>query len=79
MTDDERRHAAQAILEVPFFHQLWEELEQAAVNACIFCPSTDHEKRLAHAVEARTIRQLLSRLKSIAADDEKTASRRAPA
>lgn len=80
MTDDARRRAAQAILEVPYFHEVWNELEQAAVNACIYAEYTDHEKRLAHAMEARAIRNVLSRLRSIAQDGQtEPVSRRAPA
>lgn len=78
MTDDDRRRAAQAILEFPLLMELFNDLEQAAISACLFAKSTDHEARLAHAVEARTIRNLLSRIRSLAGQTE-TASRRVPA
>lgn len=78
MTDEDRRRAAQAILEFPLLMELLNEFEQVAINATLFSKSTDHEARLAHAVEARTIRNLLSRIRSIAGQTE-TVSRRAPA
>lgn len=78
MTDDDRRRAAQAILEFPFFTQLWDEMEQAAINACLNADYTDHEKRQAHAAEARAIRRVRERLVSLA-KEQTTVSRRAPA
>lgn len=78
MTDDDRRRAAQTILEIPYFHQLWDELEQAAINATINADFTDHEKRQAHAAEARAIRRVRARLDSLA-KEQPSPSRRAPA
>lgn len=79
MTDDDRRRAAQAVLEVPYFHELWNELEQAAVNACIYAEYTDHEGRQAHAAEARAIRRVRDRLVALSKEGDTTVSRRAPA
>jgi len=79
MTDDDKRRAAQACLEIPFFKQLWDEIEQAAINACINARHDDHEGRQAHAAEARAIRTVRQRLASIASDGQATAGRRAPA
>lgn len=78
MTDDDRKRAAQAVLEIPFFVQLWDELEQAAVNACIFAKPTDHEARQAYAAEARAIKQVRQRLESIA-HGQSSVGRKAPA
>lgn len=78
MNDDDRRRAAQAVLEIPFFHQLWDDLEKAAVNGCINADFTDHEKRQGHAAEARAIRRIRDRLNSIASE-QPSPSRRAPA
>lgn len=78
MTDDDRRHAAQAILEVPFFVQLWDELEQAAINACIYAKNTDHEARQAYAAEARAIRTVRQRLESLS-KGQSDVGRKAPA
>lgn len=79
MTDEERRHAAQAVLAIPFFTRLWDELEEAAVNATIHARYDDHEGRQAHAAEARAIRRIRQRLESIASDGQIGAARRAPA
>lgn len=77
MTDDEKRRAAQAVLEIPFFNALWDELEQSAINACINAAPSEHEKRADHALEARAIRRIRSRLQSIASEQGET--RKAPA
>jgi hypothetical protein len=79
MTEEDRRHAAQAVLEIPFFSQLWDEIEQAAINACIFAKHDDHEARQAYAAEARAIKRVRERLESIAKDGQSGPSRRAPA
>lgn len=79
MTDDDKKRAAQAILEFPFFVQLWDELEQAAVNACIYAKYDDHEGRQAHAAEARAIKKVRQRIESIASGGQIDAGRRAPA
>lgn len=79
MTEEERRRAAQAVLEIPFFTDLWNEIEQAAVNATINAKYDDHEGRQAHAAEARAIRRVRQRLETIASDGQSTVARRAPA
>lgn len=79
MTDEDRARAAQAVLEIPFFTKLWDEIEQAAVNACINAPNTDHEARQAHAAEARAIRRVRSRLAAISQEGQAHVSRKAPA
>lgn len=79
MTDDDRRRAAQAILEFPFFLDLWAELEQAAINATIHAKYDDHEGRQAHAAEARAIRRVRERLVNLSKEVDTSASRRAPA
>lgn len=79
MTDEERRHAAQAVLEIPFFSHLWDELEHAATNACIFAKMNDDETRRNAAAEVRAIKSVRSRLETIARDGQSSGSRRAPA
>lgn len=79
MTDDDRRRAAQAILEFPLLMEIFNEFEQSAINATLHAKSTDHEARLAHAIEAKTIRNLLSRIRNLAEDKSEPVSRRAPA
>jgi len=79
MTDEERRHAAQAVLEIPFFTDLWNEIEQAAVNATINAKYDDHEGRQAHAAEARAIRRVRQRLVDLSKEVDTSTARRAPA
>lgn len=79
MTDDDRKRAAQAVLAIPYFTQLWDELEQAAINATIYAKYDDHEGRQAHAAEARAIKQVRQRIESIASDGQISVARRAPA
>ena len=79
MTDDERKRAAQAVLSIPFFQELWEELEQAAINACIYAKYDDHEGRQAHAAEARAIRRIRQKLVDLSKEVDTSSGRRAPA
>jgi hypothetical protein len=79
MTDDDRKRAAQTILEFPLLMEIFHDIEQTAINATLYAKSEDHEARLAHATEAKAIRNLLSRLRSIADGQTDAASRRAPA
>lgn len=79
MTDDERQRAAQTVLEIPFFTQLWDEMEKVAVNACITAKMNDDETRRNAAAEARAIRRIRSQLESIASDGHLEVSRKAPA
>lgn len=78
MTDEDRRRAAQGILEYPFFVELWAELEKTAINQCVHAPLNDDDTRRNAAAEVRAIRNVLSRLRSLAGQTE-TESRRAPA
>lgn len=77
MNDDERRRAAQAILDIPLFNEIWDDLERAAINATLHADYADHEKRQAHAAEARAIRRVRERLNSLAKQPD--APRNAPA
>lgn len=78
MTDEDRKRAAQTILEIPFFRELWAEMEEAAISATINAQHTDHEGRQAFAAEARAIIRVRERIESIA-DGQIVAPRRAPA
>lgn len=78
MTDDERRRAAQAVLAIPFFNDLMDDLQQAAVNACINAPINDDETRRNQAAEARAIIRLRQRIGSLA-EEKAERSRKAPA
>lgn len=66
MTDEQRRRAAQAIASVPFFHELWDEYEQAAINNVLNAQYADHEGRQAFALEAKVIRKFRQRIESLA-------------
>jgi hypothetical protein len=79
MTDDDRRRAAQAILEFPLFNALWDEMEQAAITATINAQYNDHETRQAHAVEARVIRRIRQKLKDLSKEVDASSTRRVPA
>ncbi|PWE57140.1 hypothetical protein DEM27_05730 [Metarhizobium album] len=81
MTDKEilrRRVAAvRSMLDIPYFTEMWDELERSAVNACINAAPTDNETRSAYAAEARAIRKFRSRLNFIL--EEAKAANNAPA
>lgn len=77
MNSDEQRRAAQTILAVPLFNELWDELEKAATNQCINAPMNDDETRRNAAAEVRAIRKVRSRLASLA--EQAPVSRKAPA
>jgi hypothetical protein len=79
MTDEERKRAAEAVLSIPFFTNLINELESAAVNACIFAPINDDETRRNQAAEARAIKRIRSRIESIASGGQISVDRNAPA
>jgi hypothetical protein len=79
VTAEERAHSAQAILAIPLFNELMDELEQAAINACIFAKYDDHEARQAHAAEARSVRNLRSRIEAISKEGQSTGRKQAPA
>lgn len=79
MTDDDRRRAAQAFLEFPLVVQLFDEFEQAAINATIYAKYDDHEARQAHAAEARAIKRIRQRLVDLSKEVDTSTARRAPA
>jgi len=72
MKDAEKVAAARAILDMPLFHLLWDDLEQAAINACLYAKATaeetESEVRAAKAAEARAIRNFRSKLNAIVSE-----------
>lgn len=78
MTPTDRARAAQAALEIPLFLDVMNEIEQAAVNACLNAKYNDHESRQHHALEAMAVRKLRSKLEAISKEGQST-SRSAPA
>jgi hypothetical protein len=79
MTPDERKRAAQTVLEIPFFLDLMNEIEQSAITACLNAKYNDHEARQHKALEASVVRKLRSQLESIANDGHLDVGRKAPA
>jgi Tfp pilus assembly major pilin PilA len=63
----ERTAAAQAILGIPLFNTLMDELEAVEVNSAVAAPYDNHEARQGHLAAVRAIRNLRSRIKGIAA------------
>lgn len=76
---DERTRSAQAILAIPLFDELLDELEAASVNAAVYANSTDHEARQAHLAQVKAVRELRSRIEVLAKADQSTGRRQAPA
>lgn len=76
---DERTRSAQAILAIPLFDELMNELEAAAVNAAVYANITDHEARQAHLAQVRAIRDFRSRVEVISKEDQATSRKQAPA
>lgn len=73
-----RARAAQAALEIPLFLDILNDMEKAAVNACLSAPYNDHEKRQHHALAAVAVRDLRSKLEAISREGQST-SKSAPA
>lgn len=63
MKPQERAAAARAILDVPYFDDIMNELEWAAINGCIHAGLTDDAGRAAYAAETRAIRNFRAKLK----------------
>jgi hypothetical protein len=79
MSPEERRRAADSVLNIPFFHDLFDEIEKQAIDACIYAKHDDHEARQAFAAEVRVIRKLRLRLEAISKEGQSGEGRRAPA
>lgn len=60
-----RAAAIRAMMDIPFFNEVWDDIERAAVNACISAGPNEDEKTIAYAAEARAIRKFRSRLNLI--------------
>jgi len=71
--------AARAILSIPLYAELMDELEAAAVNAAVYAKYDDHEARQAHLAQARAIRDLRSRIEVISKEDQSGDRKKAPA
>jgi len=76
MTDAEKVAQARALLDTPLFHVLWDDMEQTAINACLYAKATDAETesdvRAAKAAEARAIRNFRSKLNALVSEANQT-------
>lgn len=79
MSPEERRFAADAVLNIPFFRELLDQMEQQAVDACVSTKNSDHENRLAYAIEVRMIRKIRRELVALSKDGDTGGGRSAPA
>jgi hypothetical protein len=77
MTPDEKRRAAQTLIDMPLFNALWDELERSAIDRCISAKPEDDETRRVMASEARVIRLFRSQIMSLA--QSKAEGKKAPA
>jgi hypothetical protein len=77
--DRDRTSAAQAILAIPLFNQLMDELEAGEINGAVAASYDDHEKRQGHMAAVRAIRNLRSRIGAIASEGQPSGGRPAPA
>jgi hypothetical protein len=75
----ERTAAAQAILGIPLFNTLMDELEAVEVNSAVAAPYDNHEARQGHLAAVRAIRNLRSRIGAIASEGQPSTGRQAPA
>jgi hypothetical protein len=80
MTDrSERTSAAQAMLGIPLFNELMDELETTEVNMAVNAHVNDHEARQGHLAAVRAIRNLRSRIGALANEGQPSGGKKAPA
>lgn len=80
MTDRSERVAqAQAILGIPLFNEIMDDLERAEVNSAVAADYTDHEKRQGHIAALRAIRNLRLRIGALANEGQPSGGKKAPA
>lgn len=75
----ERTRAAQAILAIPLFNDLMDELEAAEVNKAVYVDYNDHETRQGCMAAIRAIRNLRSRIGALATEGQPNGGKKAPA
>lgn len=78
MIDEERKGAAQAILAIPLFNALMDDLESAEINAAVAADYADHEKRQGHLAALKAIRNLRLRIGALA-QGQPSGGKKAPA
>jgi len=80
LTDrSERVSAAQAMLGIPLFNELFDELETTEVNMAVNAQVNDHEARQGHLAAVRAIRNLRSRIGALANEGQPSGGKKAPA
>jgi len=77
--DLERRAAAQAILGIPLFNEIMDDMEKGEVNAAVSAPYDNHEARQGHMAAVRAIRNLRSRIGALAVEGQPNGGKQAPA
>jgi hypothetical protein len=75
----ERTSAAQAILAIPLFNQLMDELETYEINCAVAAPYENHEARQVHMAALKAIRNLRLRIGAIANEGQPSGGKKAPA
>jgi hypothetical protein len=75
----DRARAAQAILAIPLFNEILNELETAEINQAVNTKYPDHEARFGHLAKVRAIRDLRARIEAISQEGQSTARKQAPA
>ena len=79
MTDPaDRKSAAQAILAIPLFNELMDNLEAEQVTLAVNAAYDNHEARQAYMASLRAIRNLRSRIGALA-EGQPGGGKRAPA
>lgn len=78
MRPEDRIAAARAIMDIPFFTVLMDEMEMTAVNQCVNADPKDDGTRAAYAGEVRAIRSLRRKL-AFLVEEAKADVRDAPA
>ena len=80
MTERSERTAwAQAMLGIPLFNELWDELEAMEINSAVAAPYDGHEARQAHMAALKAIRNLRVRIGALANEGQPSTGRKAPA
>lgn len=78
MDRSERAALAQSIFGNPLFEEIMDEMEAGEVDQAVHAPYNDHEKRQAHLVAVKAIRDLRTQIRTLA-EGQLNVGRKAPA
>ena len=67
LSDDTKRAHAAMLFNDALFNEIMDGMETAAINTAMYAKPTEHDVRHASLTEARAIRELCAKLKSLAA------------